>query len=245
MIEPGRAAVTPPLPPLHLTLIGAAAYLVPLRPGAVRAAVRRAPRGDGHPVLVLPSFLRGDRHTRALRQFLVGCGYAVHGWELGANLGPTAAVLDGVARRLTEISARQGRKISLIGHSLGGVIARELAKERQSEVRQLITLASPIHLPTASPLFPVYDLLSRWQRVAPQGSIEELNRPPEVPVTAIFTRSDGIVAWQSCCEAPGPRRESIELRGSHGTLVRNPAAWRVIADRLAQPDGGWRPYSRP
>jgi hypothetical protein len=64
-----------------------------------------------------------------------------------------------------------------------------------------------------------------------------------VPVTAIFTRSDGIVAWQSCVEIPGPRRESIAVHGSHGTMVRNKAAWRIIADRLAQAEGSWRPYA--
>ena len=63
-----------------------------------------------------------------------------------------------------------------------------------------------------------------------------------MPVTAIFTRSDGIVAWQSCCECAGPERETIEVRGAHGTMVRNRAAWRIIADRLAQPEGAWRPY---
>ena len=74
------------------------------------------------------------------------------------------------------------------------------------------------------------------------GTAAELNAPPQVPVTAIYTKSDGIVAWQSCREVEGERRESIEVRGAHGTMVRNPAAWRIIAERLAQPEGEWRPY---
>jgi pimeloyl-ACP methyl ester carboxylesterase len=235
-----RSPVKPRSPSLHLTLMGAAAHLVPPRPGLVARALRNAPRGDGHPVLVVPSFLRGDGHTAPLRRFLAGCGYAVYGWGLGTNIGPTAAALDGIERLLNEIQAKHGRKVSLIGHSLGGVIARELAKQKPAQVRQLILLASPIRLPTASPLEPVYKLLSRWHRIDAAASIEQLNAPPAVPVTSIYTRSDGIVAWESCVEFAGPQRENIAVRGTHGTMVRNTRAWRIIADRLAQPEGNWQ-----
>ncbi len=242
MIDHARMREKPAPPKLHLTLAGAAAHFVPLRPGTLRAAVSRAPRGDGHPVLVVPCFLRSDRSTLVLRRFLAACGYAVYGWGLGTNIGPTATAIKGMERRLAEIAARHGCKVSLIGHSLGGVIARELAKARPEQVRQLILLASPIQQPTASPLEPVYKLLSRWHSFDAVSAMDRLNEPPSVPVTAIFTRSDGIVAWQSCREVPGSLRESIEVRGSHGTMVRNMTAWRIIADRLAQPESNWRPY---
>ena len=243
MAEPAPEPAKPLPPRLSQTLLGAAAHFVPLKPGTVNAAVKKAPRGDGHPVLVVPSFLRSDRHTAPLRRFLSGCGYVAYGWKLGVNLGPTAAALDGVERLLNEIYARHGRKVSLIGHSLGGVMARELAKKHPDKVRQLILVTSPVRLPTASPLEPVYKLLSRWHSLDANASIEHLNRPPSVPVTAIFTRNDGIVAWQSCLEIAGPQRESIAVRGSHGTMVRNKIAWRIIADRLAQAEGSWRPYA--
>lgn len=232
----------PKLPPLHHTLLGVAAHLVPIRPGAVATALRQAPRGDGHPVIVVPSFLHGDRHTQPLRRFLAGCGYAVEGWGLGANLGPTAAALDGLESLLAKTDQRHGRKVTLIGHSLGGVIARELAKQHPERVRQLVLLAAPIRLPTASPLEPVYQLLTRWHHADAVGSAAEMNAPPSVPVTAIYTKSDGIVAWESCREIEGGRRESVEVRGAHGTMVRSRAAWRIIAERLAQPEGDWRPY---
>ncbi|HEX3973960.1 MAG TPA: alpha/beta fold hydrolase [Stellaceae bacterium] len=235
-------AIKPKLPPLHHTLLGAAAHLVPPPPGMVASAIKAAPRGDGHPVIVVPSFLRGDGNTAPLRRFLQGCGYATFGWGLGTNLGPTAAALDGIEALLADVHRRQGRKVTLIGHSLGGVIARELAKQHPDRVRQLVVLASPIRLPTASPLEPVYKLLARWHSIDPEGSVAALNTPPVVPVTAIYTKSDGIVAWQSCREIDGETRESIEVRGPHGTMVRNPAAWRLIADRLAQPEGEWRAY---
>ena len=236
--------IKPKLPPLHHTLLGAAAHLVPPRPGLVASALKAAPRGDGHPVIVVPSFLRGDGHTAALRRFLAGCGYAALGWGLGTNLGPTAAALDGIETLLATVHRRHGRKVTLIGHSLGGVIARELAKQHPDQVRQVVMLASPIQLPTASPLEPVYKLLTRWHSIDPTSAAAAFNLPPEIPATAIFTKSDGIVAWQSCREVEGERRESIEIRGAHGTMVRNLAAWRIIADRLAQPEDEWRPYSQ-
>ena len=232
----------PKLPPLHHTLLDGAAHLVPPRPGMVASALKAASRGDGHPVIVVPSFLHGDAHTAPLRRFLASCGYAALRWGLGTNLGPTAATLDGIEALLDAVHRRHGRKVTLIGHSLGGVIARELAKQHPDQVRQLLVLASPIHLPTASPLEPVYKLLAHWHSIDPEASAAELNTPPDVPVTAIYTKSDGIVAWQSCREIEGARRESIEIRGAHGTMVRNLAAWRIIADRLAQPEDEWRAY---
>jgi pimeloyl-ACP methyl ester carboxylesterase len=177
-----------------------------------------------------------------LRRFLRDRGYAVYGWGLGVNVGPTDRILVGVAQRLGAIRARHGRKVSLVGHSLGGTIARELAKKHCEDVRLLIALSSPIHLPTASPLEPVYRALSHWHSSSSPGLYARFNEPPEVPVTAIYTRTDGIVDWHSCLEAEGAQRENIELAGTHSTMSRNPAAWRVIADRLAQPEGSWRPY---
>src|SRR5215469_13277410 len=107
-------ASKPPRPPLRLTLVGAAVEMLPLPPGSLRTAIRRAPRGDGHPVLVLPGFLHTDRNTMALRRFLAGCGYAVSGWKLGVNVGPTERVLDGIERRLIELQRRHGRAVSLV-----------------------------------------------------------------------------------------------------------------------------------
>jgi len=88
--------------------------------------LRRAPRGDGHPVLVLPGLSASDVSTRPLRTYLKAQGYAVHGWKLGSNRGPRPGVEDAMDARLTELSQRYQRKVSLIGWSLGGVFAREL-----------------------------------------------------------------------------------------------------------------------
>ncbi len=208
----------------------------------VQAAHRAAPPGDGHPVLLVPGFLRGDGYMQPLHRFLAGRGYAVHGWRLGVNLGPTDRVLDGLERRFDALAAQYGRRVSLIGHSLGGALARELAKKRPDQVRLLVVLTSPIRLPTASRLEPLYRALSRWHSASSPSLYACLHEPPSVPVTAIYTREDGIVDWRSCVEAEGALRENIEIAGPHSTMARNPAAWRIIADRLAQPEGSWRPY---
>lgn len=229
-------------PPVGRLWVEAVSAVAPVPRRVVRAIRRDAPRGDGHPVLLVPGFLRGESYMQPLYRFLAGRGYAVHGWRLGVNFGPTDRALDGLARRLDEIVARHGRAASLIGHSLGGALARQLAKERPDDVRLLITLTSPIRVPTASQLEPLYRLLAPWHSAASPALYRTFNEPPSVPVTAIFTRSDGIVAWRSCLEVEGPRRENIEVSGAHSAMPRNPVAWRIIADRLAQAEGDWRPF---
>ena len=213
-------------PPVHRLWIEAMSAVTPMPRHAVLAARRSAPQGDGHPVMLNPAFLRGDRYMPPLRRFLSDSGYAVYGWRLGVNVGPTDRILS----------------VSLIGHSLGGAVARELAKKRPEDVRLLIVLSSPIRIPTASPLEPIYRMLSRWHSPSSSTLYASFNEPPRVPVTAIHTRSDGIVAWQSCFEVEGECRENIEVAGPHSTMARNPAAWRIIADRLAQGEGKWQPY---
>jgi len=242
MTEPWYAADKPPSPPVRRLWVEAISAVTPMSRRVAMAARRGVPPGDGHPVLVVPAFLRGDRYMLSLRRFIGDCGYAVAAWGLGVNVGPTDAILIGIERRLDEMAARHGRKVSLVGHSLGGAIARELAKKRPDAVRQLITLASPIRLPTASPMEPIYRLLSHWHSASSRGLYAALNEPAAVPTTAIYTRSDGIVAWQSCLEVDGPQLESIEVAGPHSTMARNPIAWRIVADRLAQPEGHWRRY---
>jgi pimeloyl-ACP methyl ester carboxylesterase len=238
--EPSSA--DPQLPGWTSLLNEAQAVLAP-RAREIPRDLRDALPGDGRPVLVFPAFLAGDWETEPLRTFLAAKGYSVYGWDLGANIGPTAFTLNGMARRLDEVRAENhGARVTLIGHSLGGVLARELAKLRPDAVRQVIVLAGPIHKPTASLLVPLYDLLSMFHSESAEALEAHLNEPPSVPVTAIYTRSDGIISWESSLEVPGARRENVEVSGAHTTMARNFDAWRIILDRLRLGEGAWRPY---
>ena len=211
------------------------ASLVPAFP-----ILQAAPSGDGHPVLVLPGWLASDRSTQALRWFLRRRGYHAHGWRLGRNHGPTAEIVGGMAERLTQLRVRHGRPVSLVGWSLGGIYARELARRRPEDVRQVITLASPFRDPDATNF--LITRLAGARPARPPEVLARLRSPLPVPTTAIYSRTDGIVAWQSCVEPRGPQSESVEVRTSHCGMGHHPAALLVIADRLAQPEGTWRHY---
>jgi pimeloyl-ACP methyl ester carboxylesterase len=206
--------------------------------------LRLAPRGDGHPVLVLPGLAASDLSTRPLRRYLRDQGWSAHGWKLGPNHGPRPGAEQRMQQRLAELHARHGRKVSLIGWSLGGVFARELARRAPDHVRAVITLGSPFAgAPKASNAWKLYERASQ-RKVDDWPERERMKLPPPVPSTAIYTRTDGIVAWQGCLEREGPTSENIEIEGSHCGLGHNPAALYAIADRLSQPEGEWRPFDR-
>jgi pimeloyl-ACP methyl ester carboxylesterase len=198
--------------------------------------LQRAPRGDGHPVLVLPGLAASDVSTRPLRTCLRTQGYAPHGWKQGPNRGPRSGVEATIDARLIELAQRYNRKVSSIGWSLGGVLAREAARRSSGLVRQVITLGSPFgNEPKASNAWRLYEILSGRQ-VDDWPDREATKLPPPVPSTAIYTRSDG-VAWQGCREQESATTENIEVEGSHSGLGYNPAVLYPIADRLALPEG--------
>ena len=205
-----------------------------------------APRGDGHPVLVLPGLVASDVSTRPLRAFLRSRGYAVSGWRQGRNLGLRHGVQDAMVDLLQEMNDTHGRKVSLVGWSLGGLYARQLAKMMPERVRSVITLGSPFAAgPKATNAWRVYEIASG--RRADEEDLRfggALSSPPPVPTTAIFSRTDGICAWQGCMEKTSAMSESIEVESSHCGMGHHPAAVYAVADRLAQPEGEWAPFDR-
>jgi pimeloyl-ACP methyl ester carboxylesterase len=237
-------------PPRWLTFLEQRALFELGAFAAASPALRMIGRGDHHPVLVLPGFTTSDRSTVPLRWVLRGQGYWVHGWHLGANLGPTRRIVEGLDDRLREVYERQGRTVSLIGWSLGGIYARQLARRHPQMVRQVITLGSPFRMAPndRSAASVLWDEL-KWRYDQSYLDLllasEDAREPLAVPATAIYSRSDGIVRWYTCIEAPGPRRENIEVSGSHSGLGVNPAVVLAIADRLAQREGEWRPFQPP
>lgn len=206
--------------------------------------LKNAPAGDGHPVLVFPGLAAGDLTTLVLRAFLNQRGYAAYAWEQGLNLGPRPGVVEACIARVRQLRAEHGRPVSLIGWSLGGVYARELAKITPDDVRQVITLGTPFtgH-PKATNAWRIYELAS-GHRVVDNEQLAELKKTPPVPTTSIFSRTDGVVAWQCSVEEESDQAENIEVHASHVGMGMNPTALYAIADRLAQPEGNWQRFDR-
>lgn len=211
-----------------------------------------APNGDGHPVVVCPPFLADDASTTFLRQYLKSKNYYVYGWKLGFNLGPQV-IGDGselLAKRVIEIHKKLNRKVSLVGWSLGGVMARELAKVIPDHVRQVITLGSPISGNTDG-----VNTNVRWALKQISGYeedseewlqlVHDIHLPPSgVPSTSVFSKSDGVVSWQICKEYPSDFTDNIEIYGSHMGMGINPAVYFAVADRLSLPENEWSPFDR-
>ena len=214
---------------------------------AARPLAPTLPRGDGHPVLVLPGLLADDVSTRALRAVLRRLGYQVHGWGLGRNIGPTAQCVKGMRDKIDYLNDEHGRPVSLIGWSLGGIFARDLARRSPDAVRQVITLGSPFRIARQSQtragrMFERFSHLHVEHRTFP---LEQDAEPLRVPATSIYSHFDGIVHWQTCLDTPGESCENIAVMASHLGLGHHPASIWAITDRLAQPEGEWKPFKAP
>ena len=202
----------------------------------------RMPRGDGHPVMVFPGMAASDITTLPLRRYLDRLGYATQAWRQGLNFGPRPGVLERSADDIRALADKHGQPVSLIGWSLGGIYARELAKLHPTLTRCVVTLGTPFtgH-PKATNAWRVYELLSR-SKVGDADLMAEIRKPPPVPTTSIFSRTDGIVSWRCSLNDPGPLVENIEVPASHVGMGTNPLALYAVADRLAQPIGQWRRF---
>lgn len=207
----------------------------------------RAPAGDGHPVIVFPGLSASDGSTLPLRGYLKNLGYDVSGWNQGYNFGPRAGILETAKRQLSDTFERTGRPASLIGWSLGGIYARELAKELRHCVRSVITLGTPFagsHKSTNA--WRLYELTS-GRDITQETARFDMPAAPPVPTTSIYSRTDGVVAWSASLQKPSaqhPHTENIEVFASHLGLGLNPSAWWAVADRLAQSPAQWKPFER-
>lgn len=189
---------------------------------------------SGLPVMVLPGFGMTDRSTWLLRRYLSYIGHSVEGWDLGRNHGRVPELIPEIAQKVAETAARQGGPIALVGWSLGGYLAREVARERPEDVIRVITLGSPV---VGGPKYTVthghyvrrgYDLDEIEAQVAARDRV-----PLRVPVTAIYSRRDSIVAWQACIDRTNAVTEHVEVAATHLGLGLSPDVLAIIADRLA------------
>ncbi len=206
----------------------------------------QAPRGDGHPVLALPGFLASDLSMAPMRRYLKELGYEAHAWNMGRNLGGVYGKRKALRELLTGIYESAGRKVSVVGWSLGGVYARDLALQVPDMVRSVITLGSPfandIRATNATRL---YELVSGEGVDDVPGLREAIAGDLPVPATSIYSRTDGIVNWRTSLLRPSATAENIEVHlASHIGLGVNPAALWAVADRLAQGEGQFRHFDR-
>jgi esterase/lipase len=248
MASQAHSAIRPPSPILALTELPRALAEFGSLPLAA-PFLWSAPRGDGHPVLVLPGFTTTDRSTGVLRRYLTRMGYDAHAWELGRNLGPRAIgqQAEKLIARLEDIYGKSGKKVSLVGWSLGGILARQLSRRRPDMVRQIVTLGSPFAGdPRSTNVWRIYEMMSGQRMKDPdtQAQLRESHDVPPVPSTAIYSKTDGIAAWRSCVEPESATTDNIEVSGSHCGLGVNPLVLYAVAERLAQPEGEWKPFDR-
>ncbi len=199
-----------------------------LRPPAFPAD---APRGDGHTVLVIPGFLAGDWTTARMRAFLRKSGYRTKTARVAFNAGPTPRMLARLDRALLALSA--DAPISIVGQSLGGVLARSLAMRHAGRVRAVVTLGSPIRFPVMTPLHPFATMLTPFQDAAWLADRDHVSRAPGVPVTAIYSEDDGIVDWRQCLQDETDTCRNVRITGAHATMGSNPDVQRAMAIALA------------
>lgn len=206
----------------------------------------RAPRGDGHPVLLLPGFLASDLSMAPMRRYLRELGYDGHAWRLGRNLGGVSRMRTALRERLAGIHSVTGRKVSIVGWSLGGVYARDLALQAPDMVRCVVTLGSPFANDVrATNATRLYEALSGEGAGDNPELREAIAGDLPVPATSIYSRTDGIVNWRTCLLRPSDTAENIEVHlASHIGLGVNPAALWAVADRLAQAEGEFRQFDR-
>jgi pimeloyl-ACP methyl ester carboxylesterase len=230
---PERVAVFPPAgSPLGLRSWArefAAAVAVTIHPASRPQG--ELPRGDGRAVLLIPGFASGDWTLVRLRTFLSELGYGPETAHVWFNAGPTPALMLRLENALLCLST-QGQ-VSLIGVSLGGVLARDLARRFPHAVRCVITLCSPVRFPVTTPLEPLARLLSPLYAPEWLSRRHDIALPLEVPVTAIHATSDGIVPRDQCWIADSPGCRNVVVNGRHMTIASNPESLAVIARALA------------
>ena len=206
----------------------------------------RAPKGDGHPVLALPGFLASDLSMAPMRRYLRELGYDAYAWKMGRNIGGVSRLRAALRDRLTEINASTGRKVSVVGWSLGGVYARDLALQAPDLVRCVVTLGSPFANDVrATNATRLYEALS-GETVGEDSELRAaIAGDLPVPATSIYSRTDGVVNWRTCLLRPSDTAENIEVHlASHTGFGVNAAALWAVADRLAQPEGQFRQFDR-
>lgn len=213
-----------------------------------------APKGDGHPVVLVPGFMAGESTLAALRLFLQNKGYDVHTWGLGRNVGFRGKHANALPQKIRYLHHTTGRKVSLVGWSLGGVFSFYGAETTQECVRSIITLGSPVSVDMMGNQSPpalkaMYRLVSHRlgasaHLMQPRAKAMREHRRLPLPTSCLYSLTDGVVPPQEATIDGDPAlHENIQVPGSHVGLGFNGIVMAIVADRLAQPEGDWKPFA--
>jgi pimeloyl-ACP methyl ester carboxylesterase len=248
-MKPATDSKRPPHP-IHSVLELRAALELAMLPHALPFLLR-APRGDGHPVLLVPGFLSSEIPLAAMKAFLDNRGYAVDTWGLGRNVGLQRKHVAALEQKVRFMHYKHGRKVSIVGWSLGGAFALYVAHHAAECVRGIITMGSPVSVgaegsQSSAVVHALYRLVAHPLGSAAhayQPRIRQLRARPPVPMSCLYSKTDGVVpAHQAMFDGDPALHENVRVPGSHLGLGFNAYVLWVVADRLAQPEGEWKPY---
>jgi pimeloyl-ACP methyl ester carboxylesterase len=204
------------------------------------------PRGDGRGVLVLPGFMGNDEYLRPLRGWLQRIGYDAHASGIVFNVGTPSSLIAHVLRRAEFVAGNTGSRLTLIGHSLGGIFARAVAVMRPDLVSDVIALGSPLHGDPRAASHPLVASLGNvlmTERIgmrandALEAALLDVVLPDGVRICCFYSRGDAVVDWRSCIDGD-PRTQSIEVHGTHCGLVWNREVYQKLAVLLASTPRG-------
>jgi pimeloyl-ACP methyl ester carboxylesterase len=247
---PNATKAKGPPPALHSMLELRAALELAMLPQAL-PFLMRAPRGDGHPVLLVPGFLSSEIPLAAMKAFLQNRGYEVETWGFGRNVGLRRKHVAALEQKVRFMHHKHRRKVSIVGWSLGGAFALYVAHHASECVRGIITLGSPVTVGPEGSQSPamvhaLYRLVAHplgSAAHAMQPRVRQLSARPPVPMSCLYSASDGVVPeHQAKFDGDPALHENIRVPGSHCGLGFNAVVLWIVAERLAQPEGEWQPF---
>ena len=198
----------------------------------------RAPRGDGRKIVLLPGFTAPEASMQPLALYLKYLGYDAATWGLGINGGQVDALTQEFGQKIKDMADASSAPVTLIGWSLGGIIARETARLFSESVREVITLGTPlIGGPKYTSIGKLYAIKEGMDMDAFEQEVHARNSIGlSQPLTVIYSKSDGIVGWQAARDVYNDQARNIEVRSTHFAFGANATVWKIIADTLAGVD---------
>lgn len=221
-------------PPWWRLVAEASSPLAAARLAGATRRLRLMPPGDSHVVVDIPGWRAPEVSGLPLRRYLTWLGYDARGWGLGTNTGDPQRDAALLTETVAELAAGSGRPVSLVGWSLGGVIGREVARRRPDLVRRVITYGTPVvGGPSHTAVAGTYSHEARQHATRVIADLDA-EQPIRVPITALYSRRDGIVSWNACLDRASPAVEHVEVRSTHLGMGVDPDVWEVVASRLAR-----------